>query len=47
MTASHIAASEAAMKAGPLTMPPGRSRAARKRTRTVHSPSPADSNRNP
>jgi hypothetical protein len=47
MTATHIAASHAAMKAGPLTMPPGRSRTRRKGTRTVHCPSAADSSRNP
>jgi hypothetical protein len=46
-TASQIATSAAAMSAGPLRAPPGRSNSARNGASMVRSPAPNPRNRNP
>ncbi len=46
MIASHIATSAAPISVIPLTMPPGRSSAGMKGTRSTHSPGAVDSTRN-
>ena len=47
LVASHMAQSAAAMKAGPFTVPPGRSSAARNGMAMVHWWSSTDSRRMP